>query len=387
MEAPYTSTGPGQAVRLVYQVMGSNGPIPNPQKIRYIPVGSADAAGLGLPTPTGPPPSAPDAFAVMGAVQLANLGVSVVNLAISTAILFEVRKQTRMLREMQVGLQEVRAGISDLLTRTERIDVNVAELHLRDTLNHALKSASKSDEVDLVLLAQLVAKALDRFFASMEGPVQPGMHRSFTLTSDVREMAEAALHLLWGARLTAVQAHNLACSGDPLKVVVDDGLRRHLEQAADATTLMAAMGAVMDGANVMADKVADGLRDTRLFWGDSDTKRKFMHRQLAGLQKKNLDRMAPVAPARRLIAELQDQEAWRSACKEGDESINAFLRDYLLAWSAHTDAGLLWRLRYETDMQADATYWQTLDGWMQPMVTDATELLLGVTRLHHATVA
>ncbi|MGY1640845.1 hypothetical protein ACI782_06880 [Geodermatophilus sp. SYSU D00703] len=387
MEAPYTSTGPGQSVRLVYQVMGSNGPIPNPQKIRYIPAGSADVTGLGLPTPTCLRPSVSDASAVMGAVQLANLGVSVVDLAISAAVLVEVKKQTRILREMQVGLQEVRAGISGLLTRAERIDVTVAELNLRETLNHALKSACKGDEVDLVLLAQLVAKALDRFFASMKAPNEPGMNRSFTLASDVREMAEAALHILWGARLTAVQAHNLACSGDPLKVVGDDGLRRHLEQAADATTLVAAMGTVMDGANAMADKVADGLRDTRLFWGDSDIKRKWMHRQLAGLQKKNLDRLAAVSPARRLLAELQDHEAWKSACKEGGESVNTFLRDYLLAWSAHTDAGLLWRLRYETNLQADATYWEGIDGWMQPMVTDGAESVLGVTRPHAAVVA
>ncbi len=103
--------------------------------------------------------------------------------------------------------------------------------------------------------------------------------------------------------------------------------------------------------------------------------------------KKNLDRLERVPPARRLLAELQDQEAWKGACKEGGESIHAFLRDYLLAWSAHTDAGLLWRLRYETDLQADAAYWQTLDGWMQPMVTDAAEPVLGVTRPHEAAVA
>ena len=50
--------------------------------------------------------------------------------------------------------------------------------------------------------------------------------------------------------------------------------------------------------------------------------------------------------------------------------------NYLTAWVAHTDAGLLWRLRSELDLQQDATYWAGLEDWLSPLdVGDAHEAL------------
>ncbi len=276
MEVPFTRIGPKQVVRLAYQVIGADGPIPNPRNIRFMAPGSEAAEALGLPSPTRSLPSLPaDASAVMGAVQLANLGIAATNLAISSAILVEVKQQTRMLREIQVGISEVRAGVADLLERTERIDLNVAEVQLRETLRHALRSSAKNDEVDLVLLAQLVGKALDRFFQSIGGLIEPGTKRNLMLSADVREMAEAALHLLWAARLTAIEAHNFSCFGDPLRVVRDDGVQTGLQRLSETAALVAATGGITD----MADKVVGKLSNNRLFFGSTDGLRRGMQKQ------------------------------------------------------------------------------------------------------------
>lgn len=221
LQAPFTRVGPGQSVRLVYQVMGNNGPIPNPLGIRFIPVegtgvGTSPASVGGLPT------SLPDASALMGLAQLANLGVGVANLTVSTAVLVEVRKQSRMLRELQAGMDEVRAGVEQLLQMTERIDINVAEVQLRETLRHAMKSAIRNGEVDLLLLADLLVKALERFVQSLGGQLTPGARRDLVLSSDVREMTEACMNLLYAGRVTALEAHNLSCGGDATGVVRDD---------------------------------------------------------------------------------------------------------------------------------------------------------------------
>jgi hypothetical protein len=370
VEVPFTRVGPKQVVRLAYQVIGNGGPIPNPSNIRYLAPGSDEASSLGLVGPPSLPPLPADASAVMGAVQLANLGIAATNLAISSAVLVEVKQQTRMLREIQVGLSEVRAGVSDLLERTERIDLNVAEVQLRETLKHALRSAAKNDEVDLLLLAELVGKALDRFFQSIGGVIDPGTKRDLTLSSDVREMAEAALHLLWAARLTAIEAHNFSCFGDPLKVVRDDGVQTGLRRLSETAALVAATGVITD----IADTVEKKLSNNRLFFGSTDGLRRGMQKQLAGLDTA-LDRLPSVPHARSLLLELKDQDLLDQTA-----ALPAVLNDYLLAWTAHTDAGLLWRLRYELDLQSDETYWQGLEGWMTELTPGAAESPLGVTR-------
>ncbi|SEP19132.1 hypothetical protein [Trujillonella endophytica] len=376
METQFTRSGPGQSWRLAYQILGSDGSIPNPRGIRYIAPGSAEAEGLGLPSPARPlPPLPADASAVMGAVQLANLGIGVVNLAISTAVLVEVKKQTRMLRELQVGLTEVRAGVSDILERTERIDLNVAEVQLRETLKHALRSAAKDHEVDLVLLTQLVRGALGRFFESIGGPLGPGTKRDLTLSSDVREMAEAALHLLWAARLTAIEAHNRSCGGDPLQVVRDDGVQNRLRTLADTAALVAATGV----AKQMAKRVSKDLRSNRLFFGRADGVLRVMDEHVARLDT-SLNSLGPVPQARSLLAELEDQEVLVEARKVGADAVSAVLGDYLLAWTAHTDAGLLWRLCYELDLQDDGTYWRGLEGWMTALMPGAADSPLGISR-------
>jgi hypothetical protein len=375
VEAPFTRIGPGQLVRLAYQVIGTNGPVPNPSKIRFMPFDSAEAVGFGLPMPGSPVLPMPDASAVMGAVQLANLGVGVLTLALSAAILVETKKQTRLLREMQVNLREVRADVKDLLTMAERIDLNVAEINLRETLTYALKSAAHRDEVDLVLLANLVDEALERFFESVGGCLRPGMKPELTLSSDVRQMAETVMHMLRAARLSAVEAHNLACGGAPHSVVRDEEVRLQLEALADS----AAVIATVQRAHAVADKVADGLRDTRFYIGRTDGIRQSMHRDITEIEEQ-LDQFLSPTGTRHLLDTLAAKDSWQEAVGQGGTAMAAFLREYLRAWTAHTDAGLLWSLAHEVSLQKSETYWKALEGWMQPLLAARGETTVGVTR-------
>ena len=49
--------------------------------------------------------------------------------------------------------------------------------------------------------------------------------------------------------------------------------------------------------------------------------------------------------------------------------------------AAHSDAGLLWRLRHEIDLQANSDYWTALEGWLTPLEPESgLESPLGVTR-------
>lgn len=360
MEAPYTRLGPGQSARLVWQVMGQDGPVANPRKIRYI---AADAGEAGLPSPVPAGiPALPDASAVMGALQLANLGIAVVNLAVTTAVLVEVKKQTRMLRELQAGMSEVRAGVSELLVRAERIDVNVAEVHLRESLRHALKSAVKGSEVDLVVLAELAGAALARFCEPLEG-LSPGKHPELRLSEDVQEMAEATLHLLWAARLTAIEAHNLSCAGDPLKVVRDDAVQQILRSLGVHGATEALYGRHAAG---LANGVADELRKNKRFIGSSGWVRALLQNRVNALTA-DLQLHPLATEARTLLIQVGNDETFAEASARGAGEAERVLHEYLAAWTAHTDAGLIWRLQHEVALQGDEHYWKLLEDWLQPL--------------------
>src|SRR5690349_19804834 len=97
-EVPFTRIGAGQSARLVYQVMGSNGPVVNPEGIRFMDPGAAGSA-----VPGGAP--VPGLFSLSGAVGLADLGLGVANVALSAAVLQTVRRVERRLDDVWLGVQ------------------------------------------------------------------------------------------------------------------------------------------------------------------------------------------------------------------------------------------------------------------------------------------
>jgi hypothetical protein len=362
VEAAFTRVGPGQSLRLVYQVMGQNGPIANPTNIRYIPADSAEVArfvGNGLP-----PLSALTAYA-----QLANVGLGLANVGLSAAVLVEARKQTKMLRELQADVKQIRADLDVLVETTHRIDVNVAQGHLREGLKHAFRSASNGGEVDLVLLARLTDEALHLFYPSVGGPISIGSGRGLVLASDVRELAESAMHLLFAARRTALEAHNLGCGGDPASVVRDDLIPSTFTRVAETAALLVTN---KHRAAELADEVRHHLRESWKFYGDTGRYRRLVRRNLAGRLEKDLGLLREVPVAKAVLEELGKEKTFEDASSTGPAAVAATVAAYCDAWVARSDAGLLWRLQQEVHLQQDEQYWSGLDPWSEGITEGAT---------------
>ena len=356
MTVPYERLAEGQSGRWVYQVMGKRGPILNPTGIRYLaepPPGISHAAvpGGGLPS----------ASALMGYAQIANLGVSVVNLGVSVATLAEVRKQTRLLRQMQSQIGVIRSDIASLLERTERIDVAVAEVHLRDGLRHAVNSATAEGEVDLVVLASYAGAAISKFQKSIGG-LQLGAAPGLVLASDVRELVQSCHNILWAARRTAVDAHNRAVAGDAARVAVDQGDRQELARSA---SIAAALFAVERRGAQGADELNGHLNATFRFFGRREHLLDVIRQHVPAWVEEDLLRL-PGGAAGACLRDLVKSSPDLETIVEGDNVFEQLLA-YVSAWAVDRDAGLLWRLSNEVGMQEDAAYWVGLDSWLDEL--------------------
>ena len=82
MKVPFEKIGPGQSGRLVYQVMGENGPIFNPNRISYLPADQAPSLG-------DQPSNLPSVYTSLAAM---NLAASVGIVALSAAVLRQVQQ-------------------------------------------------------------------------------------------------------------------------------------------------------------------------------------------------------------------------------------------------------------------------------------------------------
>jgi len=350
-EVPFQKVGPGQSMRLVYQVLGSNGPISNPRGIRYMAPDGTSNEGMDLPV--GSPLAAIDAAAFAGAAQLANLGLAVANVAISAATLVEVKKQTRMMREMQVLVRETAQNVDALLTTAERVDVNVAQVQLRYSLRYAVTAVSTGGEVDLLELRELAVKALSQFFESTGGRPSPGTHRELSLSPDLRALCEALLSVFWSARMSVLMRHNSACGGDPRLVVTDDGARSVLTATADATVRLAALRDLDELAALVPQNILGPLK---LLSIGSDAQKALADRVdsiragLAGLPWH--------AEASSLLPIVEELDLVESGA-DPQQRISR-MEDYLGVWAAHSDAGLLWSLTTELDLHGDGDYWSLL---------------------------
>lgn len=357
MTVPFERTGPGQVGRLVYQVIGTNGPIPNPQRIRYLPPSATTlpgslAAGGGVPS----------ASTFMAYAQMANAGISLVNLGVSIAILAEVRKQGRVLRDLQTTTKRIEADVAIILERVQRIDVAVAEGHLRAELHHALVSASQNDEVDLVGLALHVQQALRRFEPAIGG-FFPGCAPGLVLASDVRELAQAALNLLWAARRTVLDAHNRACEGDAQRVVAEQAEGPELDRIAMLTAMLAAVDQRCDEGEAT---LSGHLHETWRFFGGREHLLAVPGKQVRETLQADLGQLPGGADARQFYGALRDDDGLRAQAVRQSFS-HRYLTSVLDAWAANTDAALLWRLARECAMQQDPAYWERCEGWMHDL--------------------
>jgi hypothetical protein len=346
MSVPFERLGPGQSGRLVYQVLGQDGPILNPQNIRYLPPPDATAGESGNTE-------------LAAGIAGVNLITSVTNVALSAKILKEVARLHEKLDVVSALAANIDAKTTEILQRVERIDARVAENNLRHAMRHVFDRAVDDDEIDVRRLASL-ADDLAAFIETLEAPIT--LNCSVRFATDVRDNLSAVTSFLLALRTLIARHHNRAVNGDPTRAVVVapemDYLTWSFPFSVDgaiaydriAKHYVAALEAVLESVN------------TRFTWSDEEDVQFFrdlLQEKLAG----GLDDVfrTQLASSAILYSNLPD-----AIFNETDtETVSTQIYSFASAWLWKTDGGLLWRANRELlgiqNGYANA-FWFHLDG-------------------------
>ncbi|ORJ57488.1 hypothetical protein [Geothermobacter hydrogeniphilus] len=193
MGVPFEQLGPGQVGRWVYQVIGKNGPIFNPQNIRYM----APEAPIQLA-------EAPMSDLALGMSGL-TLIASVVNLAVSAKILSEVKSIARKLDQVISTLDELKDKANQIQRGVERIELHVVENHLRHALDYQLSRAISENAIDLQCISEL-ASDVNRYIDAIPDPLL--FNFKVRLSSDVRDRLLNLVSTLRAVRLLVAARFN-----------------------------------------------------------------------------------------------------------------------------------------------------------------------------------
>lgn len=337
MTVPFESIGPGQSMRLAYQVIGEDGPIFNPQRIRYIAPDSSEVGEL-VPSASG--------FDSLTALAGVNLAVGLGNLALAAATYRSVQQLHAKVDSLLVSVSEMKAQLDALSSRVQRIDIRVAESHLRESMKHVFRRAWSGSEIDLRELAKLKGD-FEGIFEAIEQPLLFNM--SVRLSSDVRDHVHLLASLLRGVRGVVCQRHNLAVGGDPNRVLSMDPLEDYVTGVgADARSARAFIG-VARAISSFNEALCAAVH-SRFTFSDADDIEHFERIVESEL-------VEPVARAEGMVqtgylhANLPDE-----ALSELDEQdVASTITSLMRSWLWNTDAGLLVRATQELRM-IDAGY-------------------------------
>ena len=299
---PFDQLGPGQSGRLAYQVLGQNGPIFNPQNIRYLPPDSLEI-----------PPNAMSTGASGLSVGLAGAGLisSIFNLAISAYIASRVAK-------LHEKMDRIEHKVDYIKDKVDRIDTQVAENNLRHALNHVLQKAVFHEGVNLRVLTDLRGD-FEKFCDSL--PSSLLLNFGLKLASDIRDQLRLTYDLIYGIRMLVAQRYNISVDGQPERVITVNPDRDYFFNSGDGDLKI-------------------HVRATIKLSNDPIKKMEWL----------NLDDYLP--QRHRNLFPDQDQEA-----------IERELYNHCRGWLFQTDAGLLWRTKVELGAIVDGyenTFWPQL---------------------------
>jgi len=354
VEVPFDPVGPGQVGRWAYQVIGRDGPIPNPAGIRYMaeaPPGLGEPAnGLGgLVSATG----------VLGIANVAlgavNLGVSLKTLQVVKETLQVVKRIDRKLDAVLIGLSDQRRQLDEVNRRLARVDINTAEQNLRSALKPALENSVTGEFVDLASLSTIEGD-LEKFIESLDDWFY-GSNPGLRFSSDIRHMLTCAWRLFYVANAELIARHNCAVNGDPMSIEPHP-IKQIMETSAD----------LADGvlARICLDQVFEGapkelgkLVAKHFFFADGSDKRRYR----SWLETRIVEPIRGVLlasnPSMSAMADLLAPYVPEIEEPDDVETAEDFVRSYIEGW-LETDAGLLFRLLCEIGLAADSDYWAGL---------------------------
>ena len=332
MEVPFDALGPGQSGRLVYQVMGDNGPIYNPKMIRFMNPDSSELPANSIVT--GP-------SALQAGLAGAGLVTSVMNLAISAYIASGVA-------ELRRTMDRIETKIDHIVEKVDRIDTQVAENNLRHAMNHIVRRAVAQDSIDLESTAG-ISEDLDRFIESLPGPLF--LNFALRLSSDVRERLGQLYDLLHGVRKVVAQSYNLTIHGDPERVVTVDPDRDYFcpSLGGDLDTLVKATTVCLTEVDVSSK------------WYDTEYMNQF---EAMGLS--DLDDYLP-EPHQVIFRDTYERES------HGETQHR--LGELVRAWLYRTDAGLFFRTNIEMiaiNKGYEEVFWPQLQGAERSQLTQVS---------------
>lgn len=345
MEVNFDQLGPGQVGRLVYQVIGSNGPVSNPARIRYLSPGEAP------PSPDTSMSGFAGTSMWAGAAQAADLGLGLANLGVSVAILAEVRALGKKVDELALGVAIVDRKVDQILQRVERIDVNVAENNLRSALRHVLGGAFRDGEVDLTRLRDLDGD-IEKFCEALNG-FGVGLCPGLRFSSDVRDMIVLTTRLLWAPRVLMWQRFNQVAGGDPGGVLKDDPYSDRFEAVSE---MVAANISVRRTLKELAEALGDKVYD-EFMWADDGTRKRFEHWVKHEVAQAFDAALYEEDFEANLIADLLEKKLVKK-----DATVPQVM-EYLNAWASSTDAALLWRLIRELNFANNGALWDAMEDY------------------------
>ena len=299
---PFDQLGPGQSGRLAYQVLGQNGPIFNPQNIRYLPPDSFE-----IPT------NAMSTGASGLSAGLAGVGLisSILNLGISAYIASQVAK-------LHKKVDRIERKVDYIKYKADRIDTQVAENNLRHALRHVLQKAVSHVGVNLIALADLRGD-FEKFCDSL--PSSLLLNFGLKLSSDIRDQLRLTYDLIYGIRMLVAQTYNISVDGQPEHVITVNPDRDYFSSYGGGELVFHGRATI---------KLSNDPSKKMEWW--------------------NLDDYLP--QRHQNLFPDQDQEA-----------IERGLYNHCRGWLYQTDAGLLWRTKVELDAIVDGyenTFWPEL---------------------------
>lgn len=200
---PFDKIGPGQSIRLAWQVMGKSGPIPNPAGIRYLPADAGVVLG-----------GAQNLLFASTALAGLNLLASVANTAIAAQSLQELRKVSKRIEDLTSGQQRIEAKVEQALAGIKRVEIGVSEARLARVVSSALRAAREDEGLTFEPFHQL-SEDLQSFLD--DAGIARGKVTNFRLGSDLRNDLLNIAGLLRGVRLRLATHWNRQ-QADPARV-------------------------------------------------------------------------------------------------------------------------------------------------------------------------
>lgn len=344
---PFDKLGPGQSGRLAYQVLGQDGPIFNPQNIRYLSPDSVEIPATSMGA---------GASALSAGLAGANLIGSVLNLGVSLFNAFQISGLHREIDQIQATLNRIESKIDHIVSKVDRIDTQVAENNLRHALEHVLRKSVSSEGVDLRVLTGL-CHDFDKFRESLPTPLL--LNFGLRLSSDIRDQLQQIYDLAYGIRRLVAQKYNISVDGDPGRMITIDPIEDYFRFGGNLEMLVKTTILYWMYRFPFVDDFSDELDVVDKFFAEWVFLNEFLPE-----------------------GSMEDDIFDETLIELGERK----LYDLGVAWLYKTDAGLLWRTWSELDAIASGyenTFWPQLQE-SEPCGFNQIEVACDIPQLENA---